>query len=248
MKKDSLIIANWKMNLNINSSEELLLAVKEFIKVENFSSRVIFCPQHLLIHNLSRLFDEQSQLFLGAQDCHNHASGAYTGDNSIELLKEFNCKYVIVGHSERRNFHSESNRLINEKIRIIEEFSLKSILCVGELIEDRKNKNYLNFISKQLLDSIPSNVNELIIAYEPIWSIGSGLVPQKSEIHEVVEFINFCVKKHFPEIKKLNILYGGSVNSLNIEEIMSIDMINGVLVGGASIKKEEFIKILKRLI
>ena len=248
MKKDSLIIANWKMNLNINSSEELVLAVKKFINDENFNSRVVFCPQHLLIPHLSSLFNDQQNLFLGAQDCHRSINGAHTGDSSIDLLEKFGCKYIIVGHSERRASHNESNELINEKIKIINKFSIFPILCVGELIEDRKNKNYLNFISKQLLVSIPSQLKELIIAYEPIWSIGSGLVPQKSEILEVAEFIKFCVRKHFPEIKKLSILYGGSVNSTNIKEIISIKNIDGVLVGGASIIKEELLKILKKLI
>tara|TARA_B100000989_G_scaffold263475_1_gene215384 strand:- start:724 stop:1470 length:747 start_codon:yes stop_codon:yes gene_type:complete len=248
MKKETIFIANWKMNLNINTSEELLSISREIINENNKSVKLVFCPQFLLIPNISRFFVNSSNFYLGAQDCHYNVNGAFTGDSSIDLLKKFNCKYIIAGHSERRTVYKELSADIFKKINLINEFSLFPILCVGEYLENRKNKNYLNFLSKQILESIPENTKKLLIAYEPIWSIGTGIIPSMKEIEEIADFIKFCVNKNFPGIESLKILYGGSVNSNNFEKIISISNINGCLVGGSSIKVEEYVKMLKKLI
>ena len=248
MKKETIFIANWKMNLNIHTSEKLISVSREIINENKKNIKIIFCPQFLLIPNLSRFFVRNSNFYLGAQDCHYNVNGAFTGDSSIDLLKKFNCKYIISGHSERRTVYKELSYDVCKKINLINEFSLLPVLCIGESIEDRKNKNYLNFLSKQILDSIPENTKKLLIAYEPIWSIGTGIIPSVEEIEEISDFIKFCVNKNFPDIQDLKILYGGSVNSNNFEKIITISNINGCLVGGSSINEEEYVKMLKKLI
>ncbi len=248
MKKETIFIANWKMNLNIRTSEELLSISREIIHENNKNVTIVFCPQFLLIPNLSRFFSNVTNFYLGAQDCHCNVSGAFTGDSSIDLLKKFNCKYIISGHSERRSAYKELNSDVCKKINLINEFSLLPVLCIGESLKDRKNNNYLNLLSKQIFESIPENTKKLLIAYEPIWSIGTGVVPSIEEIKEISDFIKFCVKKKNPSIESLKILYGGSVNANNFENIMSISNIDGCLVGGSSIKIEEYVKILKKLI
>ena len=236
------------MNLNMGTSEDLLKISREIIFEKHSNITIVFCPQFLLIPNLSRFFVDISNFYLGAQDCHYHVSGAFTGDSSIDLLKKFNCKYILSGHSERRIAYNESNADICKKINLINEFSLIPVLCIGESLADRKKKNYLKFLSKQILESIPEKTKKLIIAYEPIWSIGTGVLPSIQEINEISDFIEFCVKKNFPSIESLKILYGGSVNADNFENIILISNIDGCLVGGSSIKIEEYVKMLKKLI
>ena len=248
MKKSKFIVANWKMNLTINSSKELIESTEIAIRNLDSCIKVIICPQFPLIPVLNDYLDSSSLISIGAQDCHHEINGAFTGETSIELLKEFNCKYIISGHSERRLNNFESSNLVKRKIKRIIGSSLIPILCVGETLEDRKSNKYLEVISKQLLDSLPENINNILIAYEPIWSIGTGLIPELSQINEAAKHIKMFINGSEKKIKKLSILYGGSVNSDNFLDIFNLVNIDGGLVGGASIKNNEFNKMLKNLI
>ena len=241
MTHNTLIVSNWKMNFNFIQAKNLVTNLKK-IKYNKLKLTNIICPQFLLLPTLNEVI-YKSDLILGAQDLHFDLNGAYTGDTSIELIKDYNCKYSIVGHSERRALHNESNIMIKKKVKLCLDNFIIPILCVGESIEQRKKNTYKDFILKQLTECIQKiKCPELVIAYEPIWSIGTGITPKVEDIIEVSELIFSFLKKE--KIDKFQILYGGSVNSSNFREINSIDKINGALIGGASLKIDEMKKIL----
>jgi triosephosphate isomerase len=244
MAKNKLIVSNWKMNLNLSDSKKLInKLIKSTIKKKPYLENII-CPQFLLIPSISNLI-KNTHLLLGAQNCHFERKGAFTGESSIELLKQFNCKYVILGHSERRLFSADSNLLIKKKIKIVLSEKIKPIVCIGEPLEFRKDKSYLKFLEKQLDECVPE-CNEIIIAYEPIWSIGTGLVPDYEDIYEVQNYVkSFLKNKKF--IKKTSVLYGGSVSSNNITYIIKESKVDGALIGGSSIDDKEILKIISIL-
>ena len=241
MNQDKLIVSNWKMNLNFAQAKELINNYNK-ISLKNRNVKNIICPQFLLIPFVSELI-KKKDILLGAQDCHFIKSGSFTGDSSVELIKKMNCKYVITGHSERREFHFETNNLIRKKVELILSEDLRPILCVGESINERKSRNHIDTIKEQLNICVPENLKEIIIAYEPIWSIGSGIIPKIDEIIEMKEIVmNFL--KNRKKIKKIFFLYGGSVDSTNFKFIMQNTNVNGALIGGASLKFKEMNKIL----
>ncbi len=241
MSHNTLIVSNWKMNFNFIQAKDLVTKLKK-IKYNKVKLTNVICPQFLLLPTLNEVLFE-SDIILGAQDLHFDLNGAYTGDTSIELIKDYNCKYSIIGHSERRTLHNESNIIIKKKVKLCLDNFVIPILCVGESIEQRKKNTYKDFILKQLTECIQKiKCSELVIAYEPIWSIGTGIIPKVEDIIEISELIFSFLKKE--KIEKFQILYGGSVNSSNFKEINSIEKINGALIGGASLKIDEMEKIL----
>ncbi len=241
MSQVKLIVSNWKMNLNITQARALINKLNK-INIQNSLIRNIICPQFILLPIIANI-SKKSDILLGAQDCHYKKSGAYTGDSSIELIKEVGCKYVIIGHSERRQYHFETDSIIRKKAELVISEKLKPIICIGESLKVRKKKQYIKVLEKQLNDCVPYNLDEIIIAYEPIWSIGTGLVPTEEEINEIKSFTYDFIHKT-KNIPKIFFLYGGSVNSDNIKKIFKISAINGVLIGGSSLKFEEINKIL----
>ena len=160
------------------------------------------------------------------------------------MLVDAGCRYVILGHSERREHCHQSDEIIKKKILIALKNGLVPILCVGEVLADRQNGQYLNFIKKQISNCVPQNItiDKFIIAYEPIWAIGSGKIPEINEIREVTDFIKNEVKNNY-RVLNLKVIYGGSTSSKNTKEIMSIDTVSGLLVGGASLNEEEFFQM-----
>lgn len=218
------VVANWKMNGDTFLVKKVLDSNFPIDKVE-----VIICPPYPLISFFQNRFFK-----FGAQDCHTSASGAYTGNVSASLLKQLGCSYVIIGHSERRAQHLESNSLINQKATQALAQGLTPIVCVGETLQERQEGRVSQVLQNQL-DMCLSNidVSKVIIAYEPVWAIGTGLVASVADIQEVCHLIqtNYNV---------VPILYGGSVSQKNAVEIAAISEISGVLVGGASLKVEEF--------
>lgn len=241
MSQVKLIVSNWKMNLNFVEAKKL---IQQIIQIKSEKSKVkhIVCPQFLLIPFVSNLIIN-NKIEIGAQDCHFKKKGAFTGDNSIELIKKSKCKYVIVGHSERREYHKETNEIIRQKVDIIISERIKPILCIGESVNHRKARKYLQVLKEQLKKCIPEKLSEIIIAYEPIWAIGTGLTPRIEEILEVQYFIkNFLIE--YKKIPKIIFLYGGSVDSNNFNKIINNSHIDGALIGGASLKIKEMKKIL----
>ncbi len=232
------IAANWKMNLDKKSIKSFV----EHLQRYKFSKNVQLCifPPTIYIDFLSGL-SQNIPISIGGQNCHHQPFGAFTGEVSAISLKEFGCDYVILGHSERRIYNKETNKSIKKSAQFGIDAKLKPIICVGENLDQRENGKALDFIEKQITDCLPEKFNDLIIAYEPIWSIGTGKIPHKTEIREMHKKIKEII---FSKSKKnVKVLYGGSVTEQNIQEILSVNNVDGVLVGGASLKIKDFLAI-----
>ena len=234
-------IANWKMFGNVNSLNSINKVVN-FLKRFKYKkfSKVVYCPPNTLIHSLSN--SKNSQLIsIGAQNCHqNKTSGAFTGFVNSSMLKSAGAKYVIIGHSENRQ-NGENDKIINLKIRSALESKLKVIFCIGETLKEKRKKITKRILTKQIDIGLKKikNKKDIIIAYEPVWAIGTGLTPNNVELHEIINFI----KKNR---KKTKVLYGGSVNPKNIRVLKNINNIDGFLIGGASQNPNKFIDIIKK--
>tara|TARA_B100001564_G_C20464683_1_gene589724 strand:- start:114 stop:851 length:738 start_codon:yes stop_codon:yes gene_type:complete len=234
-------IANWKMFGGINSLNSLNKVIKFYIsfKKKKFI-KIIYCPPNTLINLLSEKV-RNSKIFVGAQNCHEKENfGPFTGSVNAKMLKSIGAKYVIIGHSEVRQI-GESNKLINQKIQSAIKSGLKVIFCIGETLQEKKGKSTKKVLSKQIklgLDKV-RNKKYILIAYEPVWAIGSGFIPKPLELFKT---INFIKKK----LKNNKVLYGGSVNNKNINQLNSISNIDGYLIGGASQNSKKFIDIIKK--
>ena len=241
MKRVNYVVANWKMNGLRSYCKTYNSINKHLFSKKTHKPNVIVCPPHTLIHALS--LEKNYLVKLGAQDAHQHTSGAFTGCISSEMIKDLGAEYVIIGHSERRQYFGEGTKLIADKIVAAHKFGLKVIFCIGELKSEIKNRK--SVLRKQL-KSLPvkPNYKNLIIAYEPVWAIGTGLTPSLSEINEIHSSIRSILKSKLDFSNKVSILYGGSVNANNANEILSLENVDGALVGGASLKATEFSKII----
>ena len=227
-----MIVGNWKMNGAPGSASALAKA----IAAEKSSAEIVLCPPFTLLSEVSAAV-KNSGVALGAQDCHFEREGAYTGDISASMLAASGCKYVIVGHSERRTRHGETSDLVAKKAEAAQAAGLTPIICIGETLAEREAGKAESVVKTQLLASIPAK-GAFILAYEPVWAIGTG----KTATVKDIEAMHAHIKGLAPA--GISVLYGGSVNSGNAKEILSARGVNGALVGGASLKAEEFIKIL----
>ena len=233
-----LIAANWKMNLDKNSIKSFI----EQLRSAKFSDDIKVCifPPIIYVNFLYELI-KNTPILIGGQNCHHQSFGAFTGEVSAISLREFGCEYVILGHSERRIYNKETNENIKKCTESAIRANLKPIVCVGENIDTRENGTAKKFIKKQILESLPEKFDKLTIAYEPVWSIGTGKIPNKDEIKEMHKFIKEIV--YSKAKKNIDVLYGGSVNQTNIKDILSVENVDGVLVGGSSLKIKEFLAI-----
>ncbi len=242
-----LAAGNWKMN-----GTGVALSELEALKASHPSSAVeiLICPPATLLHRAANTV-EGSGIAVGGQDCHAALSGAHTGDLSAEMLLDAGASAVILGHSERREDHAEQNEDIRAKARTAMDAGLKTIICVGESLEQREAANTLDIIGGQMSDSIPDQATgeNLIVAYEPIWAIGTGKVPTLEEIGEVHDFIRARLERRFGEGvgRSVRLLYGGSVKPGNAAEIFGVSNVDGALVGGASLKANDFSGIIQAL-
>lgn len=233
-----LIVGNWKMHGLQKEGLARLEKLKALVK--NVASvTVVVCPPYTLLTEAAGILKNTS-LLLGAQDCHTEASGAFTGDISAEMLKDAGCRYVINGHSERRRLHEESDILTSRKAMAAHLAGLIAILCVGESREEREAGNTLEVIAAQLDRCVPASATgkNTVIAYEPVWAIGSGRTPTPDEI----ETVHHAIHEH-PRCGKMPVLYGGSVTPDNAAEILGIEGVDGVLAGGASLNPQSFAAI-----
>lgn len=207
---------------------------------------VVVCPPSSLLTTLNNELGN-SGIKLGGQDCHLKTEGAYTGETSAKLLKDVGCEYVIVGHSERRAYQQESNETVSFKASCAIKNGLIPIICIGETGTQRENGKTLEVIRQQIVESVPDEASSgnFLLAYEPVWAIGSGKLPTTDEINQV----HTAIKTAVSERKKIDtaevyVLYGGSVKADNAGEILGISSVSGVLVGGASLKADDFYKII----
>ena len=242
MKRLKYTIANWKMNGTRNSLN-LVNSIKKYLnKTGHKDSKVIICPPFTL---LSQLIKFNKKLSYGGQDCHHFDDGAFTGSISAKMLKDIGCKYVIIGHSERREYQKEGIDEIKSKINSALKNNLIVIFCIGEKLSQIKKRTS---VLQSQIKSLPNqfDVKKIIVAYEPVWAIGTGKVPLANEINNIHLKIRNLISKKIgtANSNKISILYGGSVNAKNAREILNLSHVDGVLVGGASLKFKEFSKII----
>lgn len=228
---------NWKMNGTAAALSELeaLAAAGVPDGIE-----MLICPPATLLSRASAI---SGDIALGGQDCHSAASGAHTGDTSAAMLRDAGATHVILGHSERRTDHGESDQIVNAKTQAALATGLVAIVCIGETLEERDAGETLNIVGKQLQASLPETANPdtIVIAYEPVWAIGTGKVPTLAQISEVHDFLRKELTTRFGEAGAgIPLLYGGSVKPNNAAEIFAVSNVNGALVGGASLKAGDF--------
>lgn len=237
-----LVAGNWKMNGLCASLAEL----DEIIaRARLFTSELMICPPATLIA-ASAARAQGSSVVIGGQDCHAKPSGAFTGDISAEMLRDAGARAVIVGHSERRIYHAETDADVRAKALAARRAGLLAITCIGETREERERGATLDVVARQLTGSVPDGMTaeHLVIAYEPVWAIGTGLTPTARDIAAVHNFVRETMVARFGgDGSDMRILYGGSVNPANAAELLAIDDVDGALVGGASLRAGEFLAI-----
>ena len=233
----SFFVANWKLNGNLQFIDQFI----SNISLPNANSKcVVICPTAIHLDYLSK---NKNGFYVGAQNVSEHEEGAYTGEISVRSLVEANVNFCIVGHSERRQIFREKDQDINLKSQRLVANNVIPIICIGETLEQKEKGITNTVLEEQLMNSIPSSstFENTIIAYEPVWAIGTGLTPTIDEIDETHRFI----RSHNDKFNKYKILYGGSVKASNAKEITHLANVDGALIGGASLKSEEFTKIIQ---
>ncbi len=240
-----LFVANWKMNLGGRNSLEQVRELCSYCQQNEVAAEVVLCPPATALFMVGEMLSN-TDIVLGGQNMHYEDKGAFTGEIAPPFLKETGCRYVIIGHSERRQYFKEGNDLINKKIKAAFRWQLTPILCLGENLTQREAGKAWETVENQLaegLEGIDSmGLAGLVVAYEPIWAIGTGKWAQPADAQEMAGRI----RAKLGEVDNLRILYGGSVKAANISEYMQCEDIDGALVGGASLKAVDFIPIFDR--
>ncbi len=245
--RKKIIAGNWKMNNTISEAENFVSSIIDRINVDDVD--VVICPNFVCLETVGNLLDGKKVL-LGAQNVYFEEKGAYTGEVSADMLVSAFVDYTIVGHSERRTYFGETDEDVNKKVKILLSRDIKPIICVGETLEQREEGKHLNLVKMQVINALKDidekSVSEkVVIAYEPIWAIGTGKTATAEEANEMCKFIRSVIAEIYSEkvAQKVRIQYGGSVNSKNASEILNMSDIDGALVGGASLK-EDFVSIV----
>ena len=244
-----IIAGNWKMNKNISESIDLANSVKKALyDIEEVE--IVLCPPFTSLSDVHEITLE-SNIKLGAQDVYWEKEGAFTGEVSAPMLKNVGCEYCIVGHSERRQFFGETNETVSKKAKALLANGLKPIVCVGEKLEERKADKTFQVVKDHVVNSLAGltkeNMQNVVIAYEPVWAIGTGVNATKEQAQEVHKYIRTLLKEIFGETtaKFVRIQYGGSVKPDNIKELIRQEDVDGALVGGASLKADSFAQIVR---
>jgi len=251
MKRVPLVAGNWKMYKNIREAIELAWGLRrQLYLIEPEILEIVICPSFVCLSEvLDVIYD--SNIKLGAQNVHWEKEGTFTGEVSILMLKDVGCRYVIVGHSERRIYFKETNEIINKKLKVVLKESLIPILCVGETLEEREKKLTFKVLDEQIYNGLKdiedSSIQNIVIAYEPVWAIGTGRTATPEIAQEAQSYIRKLLSKIYGEdiSSKIRILYGGSVKPDNIQDLIKQPDIDGALVGGASLNLDSFVNIVK---
>ena len=234
-----LIAGNWKMNLKYDDIINFKEMISDF-ELDSSVEMAIF-PQFPLLYTARRNLLNYN-VEVGAQTCSSKLKGAYTGDVSVEIISDIGCKYCIVGHSERREFHNESNDSVKKASTLLLSKNIIPIICIGESLEIKNKKITNQFIKNQIRECVPDNIkSNLVIAYEPLWAIGSGIIPDFEEIFD----IHTLIIDELQQIENLKVIYGGSVNIENCSQIFELNTVHGALIGGSSLKFKDFLAIYK---
>lgn len=248
MKK--LIAGNWKMNGTAAEAVSLVTEIGNGIAAgsDALTEKCDFlvCPPSIHIQAVKNVIDhEHFPVDVGGQDCSANENGAYTGEIAAPMLKDFACRYVILGHSERRTYHKETSAYVNEKASRAHMHGLKTVICVGETEEERDAGKHFDVVAEQLSISIPSGATaeNTVIAYEPVWAIGTGKSATPDDVKDMHGFIRQKLQEKLEDGAKMRILYGGSVKPDNASSLFEVENVDGALIGGASLKAEQFLGI-----
>lgn len=248
MGKKPFIVGNWKMNLTLAEGVEFARSLRKSVQGKNDVMCGI-CPPYVFLKDISAVI-EGSGIYLGAQNIHNEQSGAYTGEISALMVREAGCTLVLIGHSERRHLFGESDSFINAKLKTALSVNLKPIFCIGETLKEREEGKTQYVVKDQLKNGLlgigGSQIKKLVIAYEPVWAIGTGKTATPEQANEVHAFIRGILSEEYGQevANNVYIQYGGSVKPENTKELLAQQEIDGLLVGGASMKVESFLKII----
>lgn len=246
----NIVAGNWKMNLSFELADDLVNDIAEKLDSVELNADVVICPPFPYLELTSDLAQE-SNFFAGAQNVASFDNGAYTGEVSSKMLASMNVDYCIVGHSERRKYFNETNQEIATKITKLLKDDIKPIFCLGEVLEERESGKHFEVVQKQLEESLfnltSQEILNVVIAYEPVWAIGTGKTATSLQAQEMHAFIRSLLdKKYGNEVaEEISILYGGSCNAKNAKELFANKDVDGGLIGGASLKAEDFLAIIK---
>ena len=245
--RKKIVAGNWKMNTLLKDGLELAKSVEKLEHEKTSDALVIIAPPFTHLSKVGELIENVK---LSAQDCASEASGAYTGEVSPEMLVSAGVEYVILGHSERRAYYNEDNELLNKKVKLALSWGLKPIYCCGEVLAERESGKFFDVVKTQLKvglkDISDEKIGEIIIAYEPVWAIGTGVVATPDQAQEMHQYIRGLLVELFNEkvAENMSILYGGSCKPSNAEELFANPDVDGGLIGGAALKAEDFIAIV----
>lgn len=250
MSRKKIVAGNWKMNKDYQTGLELISEAVYMIKDELHKDvTTIFATPYIHLSSVQKLMNAEHNFHVAAQNCHHEKSGAYTGEISAEMLKSVGVSYVIIGHSERREYQKEDSTLLAKKVNIALENNLIPIFCIGEKLEERESNVHFDTVKKQIEESLfhlsEIQIKSIVLAYEPVWAIGTGKTASPEQAQEMHAFIRGVIAtKYSPEISEsISILYGGSCNPSNAKVLFSQKDIDGGLIGGASLKSRDFTDI-----
>lgn len=247
--RKNIVAGNWKMNLNFTEAEELVATLAEKLEDKSPKCEVVICPPALYLE-MATDFAEESVIQVGAQNVSNQENGAYTGEIAAAMLASVDVEYCIVGHSERRQYFKEDNAFLAQKVDKLLDHSLTPIYCCGELLEEREKENHFNIVKQQIAEGLfhlnDSEFSNVVIAYEPVWAIGTGVTASTKQAQEMHAFIRqLLAEKYGTAIaNEITLLYGGSCNAKNAKELFSQTDVDGGLIGGASLKADDFFTII----
>ena len=252
--RKKIVAGNWKMNIDLEKGVQLFNEIQQLLKEEvKADQEVIICPPYIHLSSLSQIVDPNTKLSIGAQNCHQADSGAFTGEVSASIIASAGASYVIIGHSERRLYFAESNSLLAQKLDVVLKNGLSPIFCIGETLEQRNSETYFEVIKEQITEASfhlqGADYRKMVLAYEPVWAIGTGLTASPEQAQEIHSFIrNLLADKYDQDLaNNMTILYGGSCNPKNAAELFAKADIDGGLIGGASLKAQDFVDIIKAL-
>ncbi|MEM9824485.1 MAG: triose-phosphate isomerase [Bacteroidota bacterium] len=249
MKRELIAAGNWKMNKTFDEAMELTQALTE--NARPTGAKMILAPPAIYLKSVAEAIASVDYIHLAAQNCHQEEKGAYTGEISIQMLKSVGVEYVILGHSERRQYFKESNELLAKKTNLVLQHGLQPIFCCGESLDIRKAEQHIEFVSQQLKESLfhlsSEDFSKIIIAYEPIWAIGTGVTASPQQAQEMHQAIRQMIAFNYnvEQADATSILYGGSVKPANAEDLFGQPDVDGGLVGGASLKAGDFVAIFE---
>jgi triosephosphate isomerase len=243
--KKKLIIGNWKMNGSLAANQAWVRGVLDGL--EGLQVNVAVCAPNVYLSQMQAMLHDQRALAIGAQDVSMHEQGAYTGESSADMLREFGIRYVLVGHSERRQYHGEQDLHVALKAQCALQAGITPIVCLGETLAERRAGGTEEVVKRQLAAVIHTNghcISEVVVAYEPVWAIGSGLTPTPEEAQQVHSVLRQQLKAATAQADRISILYGGSMNATNALTLLKQPDIDGGLIGGAALKASDFLAIM----